>query len=85
MPQLSTVRYHPRLSVSWDGENLAYFEHHDSSARLSFLELAGMLPEYLLIWGTFWLGSPVRVPRFLWGTLKRFLRGFRWIGKTRPQ
>ena len=26
-PRLSTVRYKPQLSVSWDGSKLRYFEH----------------------------------------------------------
>jgi transglutaminase superfamily protein len=83
MPRLNTLGYHPRLSVEWDGEKLSYFEHRDPSFRLSFLTLLDMLPEYLVIWGAFWLRSPVRVPRFIWHLLKRFFRGFRWIGKTR--
>jgi hypothetical protein len=82
MPRLSTLRYHPHLSVAWDGEKLSYYQHHERPARLSFLDLARLLPEYIFIWGGFWLTSPSRVPRLIWYGLKRLLKGFRWTGKT---
>src|ERR1700675_954786 len=84
LPRLSTLGYRPRFSVAWDGEKLAYYQHRENSPRPPIAELARLLPEYLLIWGRFWLGSPVRLPKFVWSVLKRFLKGFRWMGKTRP-
>ena len=46
-------------------------------------EFAKSFPEYILIWGRFWLGAPVRIPRVIWFQIKRFIKGFRWMGKTR--
>jgi hypothetical protein len=83
MPRLSTLRYHPHLSVAWDGEKLSYYQHHERPTRLSFPDLARLLPEYILIWGGFWLTSPSRIPRFIWHELKLFFKGFRWTGKSR--
>jgi hypothetical protein len=83
MPRLRTLRYHPRLSVAWNGEKLTYYEHRKLSSRVAFTEIVGMLPEYVSIWGHFWLSAPVRIPRALWFLLKRFFKGFRWTGRTR--
>jgi hypothetical protein len=82
-PRLSTLRYQPSFSVAWDGENLTYYQHRERSPELSASELALLLPEYLFFWGGFWLGAPTMIPRALWVLLKRFLKGFRWTGKTR--
>src|SRR5262249_28067322 len=35
IPRLETLRYHPRVSVSWDGQQLRYFEHAVKSYDLS--------------------------------------------------
>jgi hypothetical protein len=83
LPRLSTLRYRPRFSVAWDGEKLSYYQHHERSARPSVARLIGLLPEYVLIWGGFWLSSPLRIPKFLWSLLRRFLKGFRWMGTPR--
>jgi hypothetical protein len=83
-PRLSTLRYQPRFSVAWNGENLTYYQHRERSPEPSVPELALLLPEYVLFWGRFWLGAPVRIPRALWFLVKRFLKGFHWTGKTRP-
>jgi len=83
LPRLSTLRYQPRFSVAWDGEKLAYYQHPENSSRPSLADLAGLLPNYIFIWGRFWLGSPSRIPKFVWSILRRFIKGFRWMGKTR--
>jgi hypothetical protein len=84
LPKLSTLRYRPQYSVAWDGEKLTYYQHSTRSSQASIFCLARLLPEYLLFWGRFWLGAPLRIPRACWFLLRRFLRGFRWTGKTRP-
>jgi Bacterial transglutaminase-like cysteine proteinase BTLCP len=83
MPRLSTLRYRPYLSVAWDGRKLSYYQHHGSSSGLPFADLVRLLPEYIFLWGRFWLVSPMRTPRAIWYLLKRFFKGFRWIGRTR--
>ncbi len=83
LPRLSTLSYRPRFSVAWDGEKLTYFQHHERSPRPRVADLVPLVPEYIFIWGCFWLGTPVRIPKFVWSLVKRFVKGFRWIGKTR--
>ncbi len=80
LPRLSTLRYHPRISVAWDGEKLSYYEHADRFA-LSFPDLARLVPEYLWIWGVFWISKGHKIPRLIWSLLTRFFKGFRWTGK----
>jgi hypothetical protein len=83
LPRLSTLRYHPRFSVAWDGEKLTYFQHHDRSPSPGLAETAKLLPEYIFIWGQFLVSSPLRIPKVILLLLKNFLKGFRWTGKTR--
>lgn len=83
-PRLSTLSYRPQFSVAWDGEKLAYYQHREQASRTPVADMVWLLPGYLLFWGHFWIGSPLRVPWLLWSLIKRFLKGFRWVGKTRP-
>lgn len=83
LPRLSTLRYRPRFSVAWDGEKLAYYQHREDSSRPPVTDLARLLPEYAFTCGLFWLGSPLRIPQLMWSVLIRFMKGFRWVGKTR--
>jgi hypothetical protein len=83
LPRLSTLRYQPRFSVAWGGEKLTYYQHSERSSQPPVADLARLLPEYVFLWGRFWLSAPARIPRALWYLLKRFLKGFRWMGKAR--
>jgi hypothetical protein len=82
-PRLSTLRYHPRFSVSWNGEKLAYYQHKPLSSGISVVDLLRLLPEYIIIWGRFWLGSPLRIPKLVWLILRKVIKNFRWVGRTR--
>jgi hypothetical protein len=82
-PRLSTLRYRPQFSVAWDGETLTYYQHREDSLQPAIADVARLLPEYVFFWGCFWLGAPLGIPRAAWYLLKHFLKGFRWMGKTR--
>jgi len=82
-PRLSTLSYQPRFSVAWDGENITYFQHRELSIRPPVADVVWLLPGYLLFWGRFWLGSPLRILWLIWSLMKRFVKGFRWMGKPR--
>jgi Bacterial transglutaminase-like cysteine proteinase BTLCP len=75
LPRLSTLRYEPKYSIAWDRQTLRYYAHRAGSShpRLSFL--ATLLPEWLAIWGWYWLRIIVRLPytlpRAFWRTAKR--------------
>jgi len=49
-PRLSTLRYRPRISASWDGRALRYFEHSGFTRHVSFLEAAPHVPEWAAGW-----------------------------------
>ncbi|HTR27255.1 MAG TPA: transglutaminase domain-containing protein [Terriglobales bacterium] len=74
LPRLSTLRYHPRYSVAWDGEKLSYFAHQNPPYSPSLSALAQLLPEYLWIRSGLWTSVIVRIPRFLWRLLKRVVK-----------
>jgi hypothetical protein len=82
-PRLNTLRYKPRFSVAWDGENLTYYQHVKRPSQPPVAELGRLLPEYFVFWGHFWISAPVRIPRALWYLLKHFLDGFCRTGKAR--
>lgn len=62
-PRLSTLRYMPRISASWDGHQLRYYEHAPTANRVSFLAVVPHLPE----WAAFWARSR---PVVWWGRLQ---------------
>jgi hypothetical protein len=70
MPRLSTLSYKPEFSVAWDGEELKYFAHRPPEARLPWRLVLGLVPEWITIWGWFWLKVTLRLPyiivRNLW-------------------
>jgi transglutaminase-like cysteine proteinase BTLCP len=73
MPRLSTLRYEPKLSVSWDGKILKYFAHKKPESRLGWRVLVPLVCEYLVFWSWFWLRNFYRVPQFAWRILRRRL------------
>jgi hypothetical protein len=73
MPRLSTLRYEPKLSVSWDGERLKYFSHKRPQASLGWRVLAPLILEYIAFWGWFWLRNFYRVPWVIGRILRKRL------------
>jgi hypothetical protein len=71
MPRLSTLRYAPKLSVSWDGKTLRYFAHRDRTSQSNWRLLAPLVWEYLLFWCWFWLRNFYRVPHIAWQNLRQ--------------
>jgi hypothetical protein len=71
MPRLSTLRYEPKLSVSWDGEKLRYFMHQKPKVPIEWSLLAPLVWDYMLFWGWFWTKNFYRLPRFGWRILEK--------------
>jgi hypothetical protein len=63
---MSTLWYHPRFSVASDGEKLSYYKHEAELPAIGAIEAARLLPEYLWIWGWFWLRNLHRLPKLVW-------------------
>jgi hypothetical protein len=73
VPRLSTLRYVPNLSVSWDGKTLRYFSHKKPESRLGWRTLIPLVMEYLLFWARFWFVNFFRLPTFAWNFLRQRL------------
>jgi hypothetical protein len=73
MPRLNTLRYTPKLSVSWNGETLKYFAHKARTSSLSWRALAPLIWEYLLFWSWFLLKNFYQLPQITWRILERGL------------
>lgn len=71
MPRLSTIRYEPKLSVSWNGETLRYFAHKKPDSRLEWKQLLPLIKEYLLYWSWFWIKNFYRLPKIGWIVLRQ--------------
>ena len=50
LPKLSTVRYEPYFSVSWDGKDIHFFEHQNNAFNPSVISLLGLIAEWLVFW-----------------------------------
>ena len=74
MPRLSTLRYHPKFSVAWDGHRIQYFEHEDRKNEIMLRRLPGLVAEWLWIWTRFWIWFGYKPPIV---TTRRVIAGFR--------
>ncbi|MGA8272327.1 MAG: transglutaminase domain-containing protein [Candidatus Sulfotelmatobacter sp.] len=71
MPRLSTLRYSPKLSVSWDGKTIRYFSHKKPNSPLTARAVAPLLPDYLIFWAFLLAANFFRLPRTVWKLLRR--------------
>lgn len=71
MPRLSTLRYQPRYSVSWDGKTLRYFAHKRPASSLQCSTLIRLVPEYVIFWSWVWLKLLIHSPQITWNILRR--------------
>lgn len=54
-PRLSRLRYHPKFSMSWDGETISYYSHQDEPVRHAPRKMYRLVAEWLLIWIGVWV------------------------------
>jgi hypothetical protein len=71
MPRLSTLRYEPRISVSWDGKTLRYFSHKKPGSTIKWLTIAPLIPGYLVFWLWVWLKILLHLPQITWNLLRK--------------
>ena len=76
MPRLSTLRYAPQFSASWDGKTLAYYAHKERLYQLSFIRLPGLIVEWVKIWGWFWMKVFFKSPIIIRNLFRKFARRF---------
>jgi hypothetical protein len=73
-PRLSTIRYHPRFSVAWDGERLAFYSHKDLAGNFKPWQLPVLVFDWIIGWGFFWFLVLSRLPLILWRLALWFIR-----------
>jgi hypothetical protein len=61
LPRLSLLKYKPRFSMSWDGEQISYFEHADRKINWSFRSVTVLVWEWLFFWTRFFLSVVLAV------------------------
>ena len=54
-PRLSTLRYHPKFSISWDGKTISYYSHVDEHFSGAPRGLGRLIAEWLFIWTAVWV------------------------------
>jgi Bacterial transglutaminase-like cysteine proteinase BTLCP len=84
MPRLSTIKYVPKVSVSWDGKTLRYFSHKKPGSPLGPRLLTLLLLDYIIFWAFFWVLNFYRLPSYAWRILGRnlFRRELWWQRKA---
>ena len=87
MPRLSTMRYQPRISVSWDGKTLRYFSHKKPASQVGWKTLGLLIPEYLIFWLAQSLNILLHLPQIAWNILRRnvFRRELWSLGRNRER
>jgi hypothetical protein len=60
-PRLSVVRYKPKFSMAWDGENISFFAHADRKFDASSLRVTILVFEWLTFWIYFWVKAIPRI------------------------
>lgn len=79
-PRLSTLTYHPEISVAWDGKKVHYFAHETRSYNPGFREavaLAPLLWEWLMFWITVRIGQIWALLFLPFRLARRLLQGMR--------
>jgi hypothetical protein len=55
MPRISTLRYHPKYSMSWNNDSVSYYSHEDRKLDATLRTIAPLAAEWAFLWGRFWL------------------------------
>lgn len=67
MPRLSTLRYHPRFSVAWDGRDISFYSHEAIGHEPPLWQLITFVPDWLIFWTWIWtmviVMSPIALGR----------------------
>jgi hypothetical protein len=86
LPRLSTLRYEPQVSVSWDGKTVRYFSHSKPTYHVGWKTLAPLIPEYLVFWSWHSLNVLFHLPRIVWNVLRlKIFRQELWLQKRRER
>lgn len=73
LPRLTTMRYHPRVSLEWDGDHFRYFTHKEPAGHLSLAASASLFAEWASYWTKFWIRVLLRLPLLPFRLVRRRL------------
>ncbi len=62
IPRLSTLRYHPKFSVAWNGTDISFYSHNDRGHEPPFLALIASVPDWMVFWVWVWVMRIVLLP-----------------------
>lgn len=62
LPRISTLRYHPSTSASWEGESVCYYAHAERDTNVPLRLLPSLVGEWIFIWARFWARVGPRIP-----------------------
>jgi len=62
LPRLETLRYHPRISVAWDGRNISFYSHEDRKRVPPLWKLAAYIPGWLVFSLCVWTSAAILLP-----------------------
>jgi Bacterial transglutaminase-like cysteine proteinase BTLCP len=80
-PRLSTLNYHPKFSVAWDGAKLSFYRHQDLAKNIRIRQLPLLLLDWLIGWGFYWFTTLPRIPYWL---MRRAIRKLTRSAGTPP-
>lgn len=61
LPRLSVIRYKPKFSMAWDGENISFYAHVDRTFDASPARVTVLVFEWLTFWIHFWAEMMPRI------------------------
>ncbi len=70
IPRLTTLRYHPKMSVAWEGDKISFYLHEDRKYNPRLSQIVSLVAEWLRFWGWFWLKGLSRLPKIFYRLLR---------------
>ena len=61
-PRLTTLRYQPRISATWDGSKISFFSHEDRKFIPTMGKLLPLLTEWFFTWIPYWAYGIAMLP-----------------------
>ena len=56
------VAYQPKFSVAFDGNSISFYQHEQRKSYPPFLQMATLVPAWLIFWTWVWTMVLIRLP-----------------------
>ena len=73
-PRLSTIFYHPKFSVVWEGEKAHFYSHQEFSNEMKLWQLPALVIDWTVGWGFVWFVRLPGVPSAFWRFVNRLVK-----------